>query len=29
MDIIHEGLEMYNSDIKAMLELLKNGMGAK
>jgi hypothetical protein len=28
-DIIDKGFEMYDSDIKAMLELLKNGMGAK
>jgi len=28
-DIIDEGFEMYESDIKAMMELLKNGMGAK
>lgn len=28
-DIIDKGFEMYESDIKAMLELLKNGMGEK
>lgn len=28
-DIIEKGFEMYDRDIKAMLELLKNGMGEK
>ncbi|MGE5631871.1 MAG: TetR/AcrR family transcriptional regulator [Caulobacteraceae bacterium] len=28
-DIVDEGFEMYDSDIKGMLELLKNGMGEK
>lgn len=29
MDVVDQGIEKFESDISAMLELLKNGMGAK